>query len=131
MISSKGNAYEMQNLRENGNFHVPCKETYALARYMAISISMYLEMKHTARYMEISMHIAKETYGKVHGHFDTLPYVSLQGTLSVVLRKSARKFPCISVSLLPKATWKLKVVEHILQLSTLSILSSLRQCVHS
>ena len=76
--------------RVHGNFHVPCNETYALARYMAIS--MYLEMKHIARYMEISMYLANETYGKVHGHFDTLPYVSLQGTLSVVLRKSIRKF---------------------------------------
>ena len=40
----------------HGNFHVPCNETFTLARYM--EISMYLAMKHMARYMEISMPLA-------------------------------------------------------------------------
>ena len=37
----------------HGNFHVPCNETIALARYM-----------------EISFHVpCNETYDKVHGNF--------------------------------------------------------------
>ena len=39
-----------------GNFHVPCNETFTLARYM--EISMYLATKHTSRYMEFSMYLA-------------------------------------------------------------------------
>ena len=40
----------------HGTFHVPCNETFALARYM--EISMHLAMKHMARYMEIAMYFA-------------------------------------------------------------------------
>ena len=88
MISSKGNACEMQNLQGTWKFPCTSQAIYLtcklLARCMEISmylatkhlpwqgtwkfatkhtsrymeISMYLAMKHMARYMEISMYLA-------------------------------------------------------------------------
>ena len=99
----ESNLTHMQPFCKVHGWKFPCtlNETYALARYREIpmylakkhmarymAISMFLETKHMACYMEISLYHANETYGKIHGHFHILPYVSLQATLPVVLRKS-------------------------------------------
>ena len=85
-----------------------------------MEISMHLTMKHIV------------TYGMVHGNFHTLPYVSLQRNMQTYIwqgymeismclfsfiakkyteiamclysfvRNSVRKFPCVSVFVLPK-----------------------------
>ena len=50
--------------------------TKHMTRYM--EMPMYLEMKRSALLMKISkLYLENETNGKVHGHFHTLPYVSL------------------------------------------------------
>ena len=87
-ISSKDNAREIQNLQKT--WKSPCT-----------SQAVYLTCKHLARYMEISTDVLYNgTHGKVHGNCPC--------TFSVILRKSIRKFPCISVSVLSlQGTWKL------------------------
>ena len=60
MISSKGNACEMQNLQGTWKFPCTSQAIYLTCKLLArcMEISMYLATKHTSRYMEISMYLA-------------------------------------------------------------------------
>ena len=59
MISSKGNACEMQNLQGTWKFPCTSQAIYLTCKLLArcMEISMYLATKHTSRYMEISMYL--------------------------------------------------------------------------
>ena len=137
----------------HGNFHAPCNETYGKVhgnchvlcfmfyRKVHGNFHGYLAMKHTARYMEISMYLtirfiaismylANKTYDET--------YLAICFVAGYLVSSIAKKYPCCPKrhrnfrrpALMYKRTLK-RFIEHIPQWSTLLILSSLRQCVYS
>ena len=91
------------HFKVHGNFHVPCNGTYG-----KVHGNFHVPCDETYGKVHGNFQVpCNETYGKVHGNFHvpvaicfiarlqtkhmtkhSLPYVSLQGTLSLVLRKS-------------------------------------------
>ena len=89
----------------HGNFHIPFDKTYMYGKvhgnetYGKVHGNFYVPCDETYGMVHGNFHVlCNETYGKVHGNSSC--------TFSVVLRKSIQKVPCISVSVLPKETWK-------------------------
>ena len=112
--------------RVHGNFHVPCKE-----RYGRVHGNFHVSCKETYGKVHGNFHVPKcdETYGKVHGNFHvpcnercgrvhgnfhTLPCfvarymeISMYRFSGIGRKYTEIKFPCTSVSVLPKETWKI------------------------